>query len=224
MNLLLSTLAYTTINDLHWEVKVTALDFWKMLIEKQLHCKNLGVKCKADILEEMALNGIFGILLECLKEDSDVICIQKTVEVIKELLKIFDESDLVTKDDTYLKARAKSSSNIPEETLQKSTICSNTESIDNDEIIESICTENDLNLLSKMTLEKKNLKIVDDMFYKQFCIVKANDFLSKISTINLDDLVDNRSDWIMENNSFSSLLDDMMYSLQINDVNNIECY
>lgn len=222
---MLSTLAYTAINDLHWEVKIAALDFWKMLIEKQLHCNNVGIKCKADILEEIALQGVFGILIKCLGEDSDVVCIQKTVEVIKILLNIFDETDFVKKVDINLRTmNAESSSNTTNLTLDKSIISSTTESIDNDEIIESICTSNDLNLLTKMIRNKTDLKVVDEMFFKQFCNVKAKDFLNHISVLNLDDLVDNRSDWIMENNSFSSLLDDMMYSLQINDVNNIECY
>lgn len=211
-------MAHTAIHDLHWEVKTTALEFWQIVIDKQIITTP-----DEYLLKDISLMGIFGILLECLNEDSDVVCIKKAVEVVKKLLGLLHElkvsNDIAPKDTCKLYEN-----NAKEMEPQNETNDDATAAINNEEIIDSICESNDLNLLAKMICTDTDTKTVDRHYYKQFCNVKHNDFLAKVSEMKLDELVDNRSDWIHQNNSFNSLLDDMMYSLQISDVNNIECY
>lgn len=224
LELLLSSMAHTAINDLHWEVKTTALDFWQLVIDNQINCKHLPIRSKADLLNDISLLGIFGILLECLNEDSDVVCIKKAVEVVKKLLELLHERNISTDIGNGPKDKCKLPEISVKEIVPQHLANDATAEITNDAIIDSICESNDLNLLSKMILTDVDTKTVDKYYYKQFCNVKHDDFLAKISEIKLDKLIDNRSDWIHQNNSFNSLLDDMMYSLQISDVNNIECY
>lgn len=108
-DLLFSTLAHVATNDLDWEVKVAALQFWstvlnqnffaqgygsdgfpKTIFSKQLrkivHVSSQEVHKRLDnILHDYAYYGGLGVLLACLYDEFHVGVSEKAVEIIKQL-------------------------------------------------------------------------------------------------------------------------------------------
>lgn len=108
---------------------------------------------------------------------------------------------------------------------------SNDNNTNSDKIIESIVSANDINLLAMSYENQLNLTDttdatcnIDEQYYRTFANVTPKEFINQIMSIDVNEKVNRRSDWIMKNESFSSLIDDMLYSLQICDVNEADCY
>lgn len=120
---------------------------------------------------------------------------------------------------------------------------------DFDQIIESIVSADDINLLvhayeNQLHLDAEEMAVtaddgvvengdatttttptpLNDEFFKTFAQVKPLDYLRRVGTLDLDRLIEARCDWMQKNDSFSSLLEDIMFSLEIADVNEADCY
>lgn len=111
-----------------------------------------------------------------------------------------------------------------------------------DQIIDAIVTTDDINLLvyayeNHMQLDAsiaagdgqqdsttEPLKPIKEEFFKLFAQVKPLDYLRRAGSLDLDGLIDARCDWMQKTDSFGSLLDDIMFSLEIADVNEADCY
>lgn len=111
-----------------------------------------------------------------------------------------------------------------------------------DNVIESIVNLNDMGLLA--TAYKNNLKlsennetgetnqkpqVVDDKLFKEFVKISGDDFIFAIKDINLDNLIELKTDWLLQSESFLSLLDDVLISFGYiktgeNEDNEMDCY
>jgi BRCA1-associated ATM activator 1 len=96
-------------------------------------------------------------------------------------------------------------------------------------IIESIVKDQDINLLSHVYKSNLNvdcngvkLGLIDENLYKKFASVTADKFLNEVTKINLKTLIDNKSEWLMQSETFSSLLDDVLCSF--GHVVDLDCY
>lgn len=110
--------------DLHWEVQLAALQFWKKVISNQLSHQGMidgifpSVTFSTEnkkivklndaeiqqrlikILNELALRGCLGALLCCMKDDSEVEVMENALEVIDELLELLNRYKITEIDKT----------------------------------------------------------------------------------------------------------------------------
>ncbi|XP_052902544.1 uncharacterized protein LOC128310048 [Anopheles moucheti] len=110
-----------------------------------------------------------------------------------------------------------------------------------DEIIDSIVNLNDMNLLSvtynpHMTTVAtaygrqtgddcgcdETLRHAD--LFRQYASVSAEEFLTRVQTLDLSAIVASRQQWLENTESFGSLLDDVLFSYYAADVNDADCY
>ncbi|XP_053969942.1 uncharacterized protein LOC128871850 [Anastrepha ludens] len=119
-----STLAYSVVSDLHWEVKVEALNCWKSEIRNmlsdegmidgifppvtfskekrkivQLNAKEISLRF-SKVLNELSQRGCLGVILKCLSEDCDVVVIREAKCLVKKLVDKLDEYDYASTSET----------------------------------------------------------------------------------------------------------------------------
>lgn len=257
-----STLAHCAVNDLHWEVKTRALEFWEVIIKHQIQHQgvidgtfptvtfskekkkivNLTQKeiilRLTKILNELSMRGCLGVLLACIEDDADLAVARSSVAVIKNLVEFLDKYNywqevqdlqqtgaaqpLPVFDTNYSEVNMRDLNEVqPERTAADMT--------ESDEIIQSIVSSQDINLLATAYENQLNVEAtpeigIDTNYYKTFAMVTAHVFLSKVKTTDLDEIIRIRTDWLDQTESFTSLLNDMLYSLKIDNVNDVDCY
>lgn len=98
-----------------------------------------------------------------------------------------------------------------------------------DSVIQSIINSDDLSLLSnkyKANLhfgcEKVKLGQIDENLFKKFATVSPDEFLSFIAKVDMQTLVQDKSEWLQHSENFSSLLDDILQSFG-HDID-LDCY
>lgn len=105
-----------------------------------------------------------------------------------------------------------------EVTIEKS--CENGECNLVDElVIDSIVKMDDVTLLSntyKANLQVRcdNVKMgqIEENLFKKFAAVSPDDFLNFVSKTNIEDLIQERSEWLQHSENFATLLDDVLRS------------
>lgn len=293
LDLVFSILAHCAVNDLYWEVKVNALNFWKTVICRQFvhqgmidgtfpavtfskeHKKIITLTDKeiqlrlGKVLNELALRGCLGILLACLK-DSDLEVVRKTVVVLEKLMGYLNKYNFI---EEYNKSKNKAStsgSKIPVidsnyadfeminlssangSVVRNNADFSKTKKVclenkplthghdhhhnhgckPDDTVIHSIANDQDINLLRDLECKFKlehskdcsgvKLGLIDENLYKKFASVTSDKFLHEITQIDLKTLVDDKADWLLHSETFSSLLDDVLRSFGQNV--ELDCY
>ncbi|XP_055371599.1 uncharacterized protein LOC129605721 [Condylostylus longicornis] len=201
------------------------------------------------ILDDLCKYGILGILLECLQDECDFEVVKETVNLLQKLLDCLNKYDFfkTINLDKENNQKLSSSSSSFEEAMesdcmdfQENIINENgmdiselSETAFNENVIDSILDSSDLNLLAygyqtnHMNAENacnNNFDVIDDKFHKKFANITPEIFLNKITKINLNSLIEMKQNWISENESFESLLDDMIYSIKTLGVNDADCY
>uniref|UniRef100_A0A182K0F5 Uncharacterized protein n=1 Tax=Anopheles christyi TaxID=43041 RepID=A0A182K0F5_9DIPT len=105
-----SVLAYAAANDLYWEVKINALQFWRLVMCRQFqhqgmidgtfpavtfskeHKKIVTLTDREiqtrlmKVLNELSLRGCLGVLLACLGDDCDLGVVKETIAIIDKLM------------------------------------------------------------------------------------------------------------------------------------------
>lgn len=260
---LCSALEEAAVNDLYWEVKVMALNFWHAVIWRQLQHqgvidgtfpsvtfskekKKIVTLTQKEIilrltkvLDELSAFGCLDVLLTCLEDEDDLLVVKASVHVIKcfsEFLNKYNywqETQESHKNSAAELASLKSKSNSAQTEIvnNDSMIPSPEDTIEfakSDEVIESILSAQDVNLLAiayenqmNVTSPEKNNKI--DRIKTQ-SNVSPHAFLQRIETTDLDELIKVRAQWLAQTESFSSLLNDMSCCLQVNEANEADCY
>lgn len=189
------------------------------------------------ILDELSARGCLGVLLACIEDDSDLSVVKATLPVIKILVAFLDKynywHEIQDQGDGIQHYVPANNPNSGECHMRDVSTASephtDNEMKNSEEIIQSIISAQDINLLAQTYENNLNVKDdqksdIDACYYKEFAHITATIFLHKIKTTNLDEMVKMRSDWLDQTDSFVSLLNDMLYSLKIDDVNDIDCY
>lgn len=269
------TMAHVAVNDLFWEVKVKALDFWHSVIRGQLtyqgvidgnfpsvtfskEKKKIVTLTEKEItsrltrmLDELAASGCLSVLLACMRDEDDLMVVKASIRVIKFLTEFLDKytywqqlqasshyQQLMNEAIAEEAARSANANHRIASSAMDSKMEDEDHSVDveaelarSDEIIQTIVTAQDINLLSISYENQMNVDI--DANAENFDehdeteslkYVTAYQFLREVKAIALDELVKSRTDWIAHTDSFSSLLNDMMYSLQVIPANEADCY
>lgn len=268
------TMAQVAVNDLFWEVKVKALEFWHSVIKGQLthqgvidgdfpsvtfskEKKKIVSLTEKEItsrltrlLDELSASGCLSVLVACMRDEDDLLVVKASVRVINFLTQFLDKYTYwqqlqetshyqqLTSDANARKARAATANN----SIDRSAVDSKMEDDDDladvetelarsDEIIQAIVSAQDIYLLSVAYENQMNMDTAADGDNRGECgavelppTITAYQFLREIKWIELDELVKSRTEWIVHTDSFSSLLNDMMYSLQVIPANEADCY
>ncbi|XP_058812065.1 uncharacterized protein LOC131676779 [Topomyia yanbarensis] len=279
-----SVLAFSTVNDLYWEVQINALQFWRVVMCRQFqhqgmidgtfpsvtfskeHKKIITLTNKEillrlrKVLNELSLRGCLGVLLACLQEDCDLEVVKNAVEIIQRLMgylnkynfldeyrKVVDPATgensirpLVSVLDTNYSVHVKTNALLNNTQRNDADYSSGNVPclINSEEIIDSIVNLDDVNLLS--ISYKNNLKVAGETsqanscscesskvhydLFKKYAQVTADDFLDRVQQIDFHALISSRQQWMQATESFSSLLDDVLFSYYAINVNDADCY
>lgn len=102
-------------------------------------------------------------------------------------------------------------------TIEKSS--ENGECCPDDMVIDSIVKSDDISLLSTTYSANMNVKCdnvemgqIDENLFKKFATVSADEFLTFITKTNLQELIEQKSEWLQHSETFSTLLDDVLLS------------
>lgn len=267
------TMTHAAINDLFWEVKVKALDFWHSVIRDQLtyqgvidgsfpsvtfskEKKKIVTLTEKEItlrltrmLDDLSASGCLTVLMACMRDEDDLMVVKACVNVIKFLRDFLDKytywqqmqqstqyQQLTSAADAAALARRHNTARLVIDTQMEDEgepIDVEKELARADEIIQNIVSAQDINLLTiayenQMSVDNDDDDDNDDEDQDDegtpSIYVTAHQFLREIMSIHLDELVKSRTDWIAHTDSFASLLNDMMYSLQVIPANEADCY
>lgn len=199
------------------------------------------------VLVKLSTFGCLGVLLASLNDHDDVLVVKKGVDVIKSLTEFLDKYSYWEEVQEHFGSAAQPSTseqstsnvnnskvNTASKTIEnesKSTI--NDDMSKSDDVIQSIVSVQDINLLStayenKLNVDRdgtfKHEPIEHDEHFKSLCQITPHTFLHKIKTTDLTELLKTRTEWLAQTESFTSLLNDMSYSLQAHEHHDADCY
>lgn len=189
------------------------------------------------------------MLLASLEDHDDVLVVKKGVEVIKSLTEFLDKykyweehSHSTQRQTTEQSTSANAPSQVKRVKMSQVSVEAETEAETNstdvdmpnsDDVIQSIVSAQDISLLSKAYENKlivdpegtfQHEPIEHEEHFKCFRQITPDAFLGKIKRTNLIDLLKTRTEWLAQTESFTSLLNDMSYSLQAHESHDADCY
>lgn len=200
------------------------------------------------VLVKLSTFGCLGVLITSLEDRDDLLVVKKGVGVIKSLTEFLVKYNYweEVSDNHYGTVRSlsnESSTSIGKDVEMESTSkqtnpseemnVENEEMLNADDIIQSIVSAQDINLLSKAYENQMNveadgptLQTNDEYeeYFKRIRKITPEIFLDTIKSTDLNDLLQTRTEWLSHTESFSSLLNDMSYSLQAHESHDADCY
>ncbi|XP_037911525.1 uncharacterized protein LOC119651808 isoform X2 [Hermetia illucens] len=194
------------------------------------------------ILTECADRGCLGVIMACLNDTCDLEVSKRAIAIAKRfqgfLIRYEFTDYFLEKNVQVAGINTMSSLDGRENTLTNNQIATKRENISEDvnmaqdQIIESIISAQDINLLSEAYEKQMQMGDecpgdeihIDPNLYRAYAQVRPIDFVRALKVMDLDALINERTDWIAKNESFDSLLDDMIFSIQTLDVNAADCY
>lgn len=244
------TMIYSSTTDLHWEVKVRALDFWDKVIKN--HLQNQGMidgsfpnvtfsrehrkivtltdseirKRLLKVLSQLSSIGCLGVLMSAIKDDCDMEVSKTAVKITQRLVELFKKYNVRSDGSTP-------TSPLPTEngmsTASVSSGISVDESMDspsnhhelNEEIINQIVNSKDVCLL-KNVYAPSEYSSVSNYDIQVRKIVTPNEFL-EFTQQDLNTIINEKKNWLNGIEDLGSLLDDMLKTYE-DDVNNMDCY
>ncbi|XP_044272400.1 uncharacterized protein LOC123016210 isoform X8 [Tribolium madens] len=247
---LYETMIYASTTDLHWEVKVRALDFWDKVIKN--HLQNQGMidgsfpnvtfskehrkivtltdseirKRLLKVLSQLSSIGCLGVLMSAIKDDCDMEVSKTAAKITQRLVELFKKYN-VRSDGSI------PTSPLPTEngmsTASVSSGISVDESMDspsnhhelNEDIIDQIVNSKDVCLLRNVYAPSEYSSVSNyDIQVRR--VVTPNEFL-QFTQQDLNTIISEKKNWLNGIEDLGSLLDDMLKTYE-NDVNNMDCY
>lgn len=202
------------------------------------------------VLVKLSTFGCLGVLLASLDDQDDVMVVRKGVDVIKSLTEFLDKYNYWEEVREHqnpiqrpkTEASTSSSTDLPIEmkrvrtddgmNVEMSNVV-NDDMFNSDNVIQSIVSAQDISLLSKAYENQLNVDADGTSnetseehkeHFKGFREITPETFLNRIKATDLSDLLKTRTEWLAQTESFSSLLNDMSYSLQAHEEHDADCY
>lgn len=252
-----NAMAYAAVNDLYWEVKVKAIDFWHSVIKRELSMLGVIDGCfpsatfskekrkiitltqkeitmrLTQLLDKISSIGCLGVLIACLSDEEDLTVVKASVHVLKYLhvfytnYNYWEQSGSAQREPTVSSSTNSAPIDLPTEGPSSNAEQANYDFSRSDEVIQSIVSAQDINLLSDAYVNQMSVgKASESDFGKvrEKITISSTDFVSKIQSISLEGIVKARTDWIAQADSFETLLTDMMDALQVTFSNEADCY
>lgn len=233
------TMSQTAIIDLHWEVKLNALDFWEKVIVN--HLQNQGmidgsfpnvtfskehrkIVTLNDAEVQNRLNKVLIQLSECrcltvlvtaMRDDCDIEVSKKAVSIANKLAGLLKNYKVTVKSQVN-KAVSPTSSGFDSPLM--------TQRIDlSEDVLDEIVNANDLNLLSNVySPEGSDSGISGGLEMRPIQNITPEAFAEYVRN-DLDAIVSERIKWLKNIDNLNSLLDDMLKSYE-DDMNSMDCY
>lgn len=208
------------------------------------------------VLVKLSTFGCLGVLLASLEDQDDLLVVKKGVDVIRSLTEFLDKYNYweevrdnhfsttrsMSNDSSTSTGTPSSSKDIAMDITENSSSIdtkiatqmndSNSEPPNSDDVIQSIVSAQDINLLSKAYENQMNVDTdgasnqteENAGYFKCLREITPEIFLDTIRTTDLNALLQTRTDWLAQTESLSSLLNDMSYSLQAHEQHDADCY
>ncbi|KAL0279262.1 UNVERIFIED_CONTAM: hypothetical protein PYX00_000864 [Menopon gallinae] len=251
------TMGYAAVNDLHWEVKVNALFFWEKVIQKQFTDQGMIdgffpsitfskdnkkiVSLTADeiklrlrkVLAELSNIGCLYVLITTLKDDYDFKVVQKSAQILTDLIEILKRYDLLEKQsvappsDKCSVKRKTSHEGSPEKKIVHTFPVGGIEEDEitkSNRIIQDIVNEFDVSLLENVYNPNRtiNPSEIDNFSLKE---IKPELFLNEIQNININSFLNAKRKWLLSReDDLNELLSDMLTLSVECETNILDCY
>ncbi|KAL7307989.1 hypothetical protein TKK_0000077 [Trichogramma kaykai] len=244
------TMAIAAVNDLHWEVKLNALLFWRLFMKNCLTDQGMQDDCfppnlfckevrKIIILNEdeikrrltktldlLASHCCLGVLLTTLHDQSDFEVTKLAAMVIIELRTILTRYKI----DAPIETKPEEIIPIIEKLEVKSNTRKGLDEREMDAVIDDIILTSDTNLLPTLSsqpeeqdiaeIEKNNKKVLAEL-----ALVDRKKFLQEIMPFDFDSYIKKKSEWLKTyTSSFNSVLEDIITLSDNDDMNVMDCY
>lgn len=196
------------------------------------------------VLTKLSTFGCLGVLLASINDPDDLMVVKQGVGVLESLSKFLDKYNYWEETREIQQFTLK-----PSIELSKSVEITTDTNMDtspmeekslgdanppnSDDVIQSIVTSQDINLLAKTYENQMNVETdatsaptttENVEHFKGFREITPEIFLKTIKTTNFSELVQTRTEWLAQTESFSSLLNDMSYALQAHETHDADCY
>uniref|UniRef100_A0A6V7KX89 Uncharacterized protein n=1 Tax=Bracon brevicornis TaxID=1563983 RepID=A0A6V7KX89_9HYME len=248
-----SAMAEAAVLDLHWEVKINALNFWKHFIKSHFtdqgmldgsfphvtfskeHRKIVTLD-ETEIrnrlnkaLDEVAKHRCLGVLLATLENDSDLEVSRTAANIIKKL-KTFIVKYKLDESPPRVHKLPKDYPTIDSCYKRPPPVNTSPEATDKSSgVIDQIIDENDANLLA--SIYENSLKMDSDsattkhITIEKLSQVTRRQFLTTISNLDVDAYIEERSRWLKDYTvCFDSVLEDILTVYEQKDANTMDCY
>lgn len=208
------------------------------------------------VLVKLSTFGCLGVLLSSLEDRDDLLVVKKGVGVIKSFVDFLDKYNYYDelRENNFGTMRSLSSESASSMSSPSPSKCARIDSaanvtteinapaekmdehvemLNSDDIIQSIVSAQDINLLSKAYENQLNVDAdaasqqtndENAEYFKRLREITPEIFLDTIKKTDLNGLLQTRTSWIAQTESFSSLLNDMSYSLQAHETHDADCY
>lgn len=207
----------------------------------------------SNVLDKLSICGCLGVLLASLEDQDDMLVVKSGINVInvlneffnkynywEELHKLQHEESKKSPSNTSIYVTDPGDSILDDsnkmETEHSSidTDIAITEFTNSDDVIQSIVDAQDISLLTKAYENQMNMDATNAQsnqaqidrkeYFKPLSNVTPQIFISKIKTTDLNALIASQTEWLAHTESFSSLLNDMLYSLNAHEAHDADCY
>lgn len=199
-------------------------------------------------LVKLSTFGCLGVLLASLDDQDDILVVKKGIEVINTIIEFLNKYKYWEEVGERRSSMPRPSTSVDTSTdmqdhemkrarkddgMDTATNNVDVEMPNSDDVIQSIVSAQDISLLSKayenqLNVDADGTSKEESVEYKQnfqrFRETTTEAFLDKIKTTDLSELLKTRTEWLAQTESFTSLLNDMSYSLQAHELHDADCY
>lgn len=228
------------VDDLHWEVQLAALQFWRHVIK--FHFSNRGMidgkfpsvtfskekrkiitlndyeieKILISIMNDLSAIGCLTVLHKCLNEEWNIDVMELAYSVVNDLVQILDCYRIAFIPD---KARCADLDSNYESFIgaddMEMDLCSPLHNTDNrNEVIENIVNTSDADLVLELhymsNVVKSNLMECDNVLTKPLECFDPYKFIEKFKAADYLTIIDNKKKWQSGRRNLDTLLDDIL--------------
>ncbi|CAF4845099.1 unnamed protein product [Pieris macdunnoughi] len=240
-----------SLSDFHWEVQISALKFWRVVIHSLLGDQGMldgtfppvtfSIESRKivtltdkeiqkrlhKILDELASIGCLSILIKLLHEDTEVEVMELALSIANELLEILDKYRVPgflrpSENDPNIEEILTAEDNdLEEEDSDTKNL------IKSEDVIEGIINSDDMNLLTNIYERHMNLNNEPTEIRKRKFTKFATPYIFVVymKSSNFKETIERKKNWKDGIRSLSSLLDDVLGIYEVNtEVNSLDCY
>ncbi|KAJ2939750.1 hypothetical protein O0L34_g17941 [Tuta absoluta] len=253
-NTLYEHMASSALSDFHWEVQLSALKFWSLVIQSILNdqgmldgtfpqvtfskeTRKIVTLNDAEIqkrllrtLDQLSSIGCLTVLVKLLHEDIEGDIMEAALSISLDLIAILDRykvPDMIKKAENEPTSLEELVTDVKDEQFDEEMASSSDTSKQSEKVIEGILNADDINLLSNIYESHMNITKKEECTPKTKLHKQASPYLfvNHVKNTDFKAIVERKKQWKEGIRSLSSLLDDVIGIYEIDeDVNTLDCY
>ncbi|CAG9859724.1 unnamed protein product [Phyllotreta striolata] len=247
-----NAMSHAVVSDLHWEVRVSALKFWELVVDDRLTQQGMidgsfpsvtfSVQKKIvtlnpaeirkrliAVLLELSEMGCLYVFYEALRDDCDLEvakCATRAVANFADLLKQYEVTERAVEEfapsSPLVVGKRIDEFPVGKETTMDLGFCSPSQSSYSECIMDEILDTRDLNLLESV-LNSLDTPVMENVQFKERVVLSPIKFLDLVYG-DLRSNLEDKTKAIRNLDSFQSLLDDILKEYEPDDRNAMDCY